>query len=227
MNIAIIVAAGRGMRVGGERPKQFRELAGMPLIVRALLCFEESTTIDETIAVVPAAETAGFLGFAGRYKLSKLTHVVSGGQTRTESVWRGLQAVRAATAEVVAIHDGVRPFVKAEEIDACVRAAQDCGAAILAVSATDTIKEIRDGKIVRTLKREDLRHALTPQCFQYELLRRAYEHALAAQMDATDDSALVEQLGASVAIVEGSARNIKITRPEDFALAEMILKQGQ
>lgn len=225
MNVAIIAAAGRGTRMGGERVKQFLELGGTPIIIHTLRRFEQCSTIGEIVVVVPSDEVAGFLALAGRHKLGKLARVVPGGQTRTETVWRGLQAVRPATANIVAVHDGVRPFVTSEEIDRTVRAAEETGAAILAVPATDTIKEVSGGNVRRTLPRSEAWHAQTPQCFRYELLRRAHEQARANNTDATDDSALVEQLGATVAVVEGSARNVKITRPEDLALAETFLKQ--
>jgi 2-C-methyl-D-erythritol 4-phosphate cytidylyltransferase len=150
---------------------------------------------------------------------------VTGGATRAESVWRGLQAIRPATAEIVAVHDGVRPFVTPDEISRTVEAATAGGAAILTAPATDTIKEVENGEVRRTLARARLRHALTPQCFRYGLLRRAYEEAGELSADITDDSFLVERLGQSVSVVEGSARNIKITHREDIAVAEIFLKQ--
>jgi 2-C-methyl-D-erythritol 4-phosphate cytidylyltransferase len=225
MNVAIVAAAGQGTRAGGSRAKQFREISGTPIIIHTLRRFEQCAAIGEVLVVVPAGDVAGFLALVEEYGLRKVARVLAGGRTRTESIWRGLQAIRTATANVVAVHDGVRPFVTPEEIDAVVREAERSGAAILAARAVDTIKEVEDGRVVRTPQRARLWHALTPQCFHYELLRRAYEQALAENADATDDSALVERLGASVSVVEGSARNIKITRPEDIALAETILTQ--
>ncbi|HKR00547.1 MAG TPA: 2-C-methyl-D-erythritol 4-phosphate cytidylyltransferase [Pyrinomonadaceae bacterium] len=226
MNVAIIAAAGQGKRLGGGRAKQFLELAGVPVIIHTLEKFERCVLIQEVIVALPAAEAAGFLELAGKYGLRKLARVVPGGATRAESVWRGLQAVRAATAEVVAVHDGVRPFVTPEEIERTVLAAQTSGAAILAAPAVDTIKEVENERVVRTFERASLRRALTPQCFHYALLRRAYEQSPEKVACATDDSSLVEALGAKVTIVEGDARNIKITRPEDIALGEILLKQN-
>jgi 2-C-methyl-D-erythritol 4-phosphate cytidylyltransferase len=223
MNVAIIAAAGQGIRMAGTRPKQFLELAGTPIIFHTLQAFEQCDSIQEIIVVISAAEAAGFLSLAGKRELRKLTKVVSGGATRAESVLRGLQAVREATVEVVAVHDAVRPFVTPDEIARTVAAAQAKGAAILVSCPVDTVKEIRDGAVVKTLRRDDLRNALTPQCFQYKLLRRAYEQADVFDPDLTDESSLVERLGERVAIVEGSARNIKITRPEDLVLAERLL----
>ena len=226
MNIAIIVAAGRGTRAGGGQPKQFRALAGIPLLIHTLRRFEESTEIDEIVVVAPVDETTFHLQ-ANHWGLKKLTRVVEGDATRSGSVWRGLESLNAATTGIVAVHDGVRPFVTPEEIDRTVRAAGESGAAVLCAPVVDTIKVVEGERIARTLPRETLRRALTPQCFRYELLRRAYERARAEQIEATDDSMLVELLGAQVVVVEGNARNIKITRPEDFALAEILLKESE
>jgi 2-C-methyl-D-erythritol 4-phosphate cytidylyltransferase len=225
MNVAIIAAAGQGTRLGAKRAKQFLELDGVPVIIHTLRRFEQCASVDEVIVVLPAPDVAGFLAMAGRYNLRKLARVVAGGQTRAESVWRGLQSVRAATAGIIAVHDGVRPFVAPDEISRVVAAAETHGAAILAAPAIDTIKEVSGGCVRRTLARENLRRALTPQCFRYALLREAYERARSLGANVTDDSWLVEQLGVRVVVVEGDARNIKITRPEDLAFAEILLKQ--
>ena len=228
MNTAIIAAAGSGSRMVSARPKQFLELAGKPIIFHTLVPFEECDIINEVIVVLPAEESAGFLSMAGKLGLRKLTKVVPGGITRADSVRRGLQALRSATAEIVAIHDGVRPFVTVAEIEATVVAAKAFGAAILVAPAIDTIKEVDEsGVIVQSLDRKRLRHALTPQCFRYELLRRAFEGIDVNDPSITDESYLVEQLGQPVSVVEGSARNMKITTTADLALAEAYLKAGR
>jgi 2-C-methyl-D-erythritol 4-phosphate cytidylyltransferase len=224
MNVAIIAAAGQGRRLGGKRAKQFLELAGVPVIIHTLRRFEQCASIHEVVVVLPQADTAGFLALAGRYGLSKLARVVTGGRTRAESVWRGLQTIRPQTAEIVAVHDGVRPFVTPAEIGMVIEAAQAEGASVLVAPVVDTIKEVRGREIIRTVERATLRRALTPQCFRYHILRRAYEQARDLGADATDDSLLVERLGVHVHLVEGDARNIKITRPEDIAIAEILLK---
>jgi 2-C-methyl-D-erythritol 4-phosphate cytidylyltransferase len=225
MNVAIIAAAGQGTRMGEARAKQFLELQGTPIIIHTLRRFEQCADIHEVFVVLPAADAPSFLTLAAKYDLRKLTRVVTGGATRAESVWRGLQAIRPATAEVVAVHDGVRPFVTPEEISRTIEAARAGGAAILTATATDTIKEVENAEVRRTLARARARHALTPQCFRYSLLRRAYEEAGELSADITDDSFLVERLGQSVSVVEGNARNIKITRREDIALAEILLRE--
>ena len=222
MNIAIIAAAGAGTRMASDRPKQFLQLAGRPVIFHTLKVFEECDSIDEVIVVLPAAESAGFLSLAGKYGVRKVVRVIPGGVTRADSVKRGLMAIRSATAEIVAVHDGVRPFVTVDEINSTVAAARADGAAILVAPVTDTIKEVSGASVLRTLDRGVLRRALTPQCFRYELLREAYEHADVNDPSLTDESALVEKLGRPVSIVEGSARNIKITTAEDLIIAEAI-----
>jgi len=226
MNIAIIAAAGAGTRMASDRPKQFLLLAGTPVIIHTLKVFDECESIHEVIVVLPAAESAGFLSLAGKFGLRKVARVVPGGATRADSVKRGLTAIRAATAEIVAVHDGVRPFVTTEEIDAVVTAAQADGAAILVAPVTDTIKQISDGRVVRSLDRGELRRALTPQCFRYDVLRDAFANADVNDPSLTDESALVERLGHAISVIEGNARNIKITTVEDLAIAEAMLCYG-
>jgi 2-C-methyl-D-erythritol 4-phosphate cytidylyltransferase len=225
MNVAIIAAAGQGTRMGGNRAKQFLELAGTPIIIHTLRSFERCESIQEIILVLPSQDTAGFLAIAGKYRLPKLSKIVPGGTTRAESVLKGLLAVRSATVEIVAVHDGVRPFVSAEEIARTVKAAELNQAAILGAAVTDTIKEVSNGVVVKTLSRMALRRALTPQCFRFELLRRAYEQVDVLDPELTDESALVERLGVKVTIVEGSSRNLKITNQEDLVLGEALLKE--
>jgi 2-C-methyl-D-erythritol 4-phosphate cytidylyltransferase len=220
MNVAIVVAAGKGTRLGGDRPKQFLELGGIPIIIHTLRQFERSLEIDEVIAVLPPDEADTFLSFAGAFDLRKLARAVPGGAKRAQSVLAGLSSIKEA--EVVAVHDGVRPFVTAAEIDRVVQAASSHGAAILTAPVADTIKEINDNQVLRTLPRATLRRALTPQCFRFEILKQAYDGLAEAEsegIEVTDDSLLVERLGISVIAVEGSARNIKITHEEDLVLA--------
>lgn len=211
--------------MGGKRAKQFLELAGIPIIFHTLRRFEECEAIQEIILVLPTSDAAGFLALAPGQGIRKLTRVVPGGDTRAESVLRGLQAVRTATVEIVAVHDGVRPFVTCDEIDKTVAAAKEHGAAVLVGSVTDTIKEVDGDLIVRTLNRSVLRRALTPQCFRYELLRRAYQQVDFSDPELTDESVLVERLGQKIKVVEGSSRNIKITRREDLAIGEVMLRE--
>lgn len=226
MNIAIIAAAGTGSRMASDRPKQFLHLAGTPIIFHTLKPFEQCDSIQEVIVVLPAEESAAFLALAGKHGLRKLSRVVPGGTTRADSVKRGFGAIRSTTAGIVAVHDGVRPFVTVEEIENVVAAAESDGAAILVAPVTDTIKQVSENSVLQTLERRELRRALTPQCFRYELLRKAYEHVDVNDPSLTDESALVEKIGAPVTIVEGSSRNIKITGPQDLLIAETFVKAG-
>ncbi len=224
MNVAIIAAAGQGSRIGGDRAKQFLELDGIPVIVHTVRRFEACAAIDEVIVVLPAEETAGFLSLAKGFGLRKVSRVVAGGATRAESVRRGLEVVPEGT-EIVAVHDGVRPLVTPDEIARTMDSARAGGAAILVAPVTDTIKEVSGGRIVGTPPRAKLRRALTPQCFRYDILKQAYDHLDRFEGEITDDSTLVERLGAPITLVDGDSRNIKITRPEDIAVAEALLKQ--
>ena len=212
--------------MASDRPKQFLLLAGRPLIFHTLQPFEECESIHEVIVVLPAEESAGFLSLVGEYGLRKVTRVVPGGATRADSVKRGLMAIRSATAEIVVVHDGVRPFVTVEEIESTIAAAKTDGAAILVAPVTDTVKQVSGERVVKSINRVELRRALTPQSFQYELLREAYQRVDVNDPSLTDESTLVEQLGKPVAVVEGSARNIKITTPADLVIANALLKQS-
>jgi 2-C-methyl-D-erythritol 4-phosphate cytidylyltransferase len=225
MNVAIVVAGGKGLRFGGDRPKQFLEVNGSPIIIHTLRQFDRCREIGSVIVVLPAEETAGFQSLREKFALQKVTRIVGGGATRAQSVKLGLATID--DADVVAVHDGVRPLVTPDDIDRVVKAASDSGAAILVARVSDTIKDVRSDLVVRTLPRVNLRRALTPQCFRMDLLRRAYEQLEeleASAIEVTDDSFLVERLGVEVFTVEGSASNIKITREEDLAFAEAILR---
>src|SRR4030095_1645344 len=153
--------------------------------------------------------------------------VVAGGATRAQSVANGLATIDEA--EVVAVHDGVRPLVTPDEIDLTVRAAVQSGAAILAATVPDTIKEVAGARVMHTLPRANLRRALTPQCFRLDILRRAYRELSeieSAGIEVSDDSFLVERLGVEVVAIEGSARNIKITTEEDLLFAAAVLRSS-
>jgi 2-C-methyl-D-erythritol 4-phosphate cytidylyltransferase len=198
----------------------------MPIVFHTLKRFEECDSIHEVIVVLPATESANFLSLTERFGLRKLAKVVPGGPTRADSVKRGLMSIRSATAEIVAVHDGVRPFVTVEEIRETIVAAERHGAAILVAPVTDTIKEVTDQAVVCTVNRERLRRALTPQCFRYDLLRKAYENVDVTDASLTDECSLVEKLGERVVVIEGNARNIKITTQADLTMAESIMREG-
>ncbi len=224
MNTAIIVAAGSGKRFGSEKPKQFLEIGGKPVLIHTLEKFEKCPLIDEVILVIASNQLTNYRDIATKFRPRKVSKIVFGGKTRAESVLKGFSVIESATAEIVAVHDGARPFVTEAEITATIEKAMETGAACLVAPVTDTIKEVADGKILGTIERTNLRRALTPQAFHFEILRNAFFGADLSE-SATDESFLVEKLGFKIAIVEGSAKNIKITTREDFAVAENFLKE--
>ncbi len=221
MNAAIIVAAGSGQRFGGDVPKQFLEISGKPLLIHTLERFENCAAIDEIVLVLSSDQMTRFLKIAEKFKIKKLEKIISGGKTRAESVFQGIKAIEKA--EVIAVHDGARPLVICEEITQTIEKARETGAACLVGKVTDTIKEISGERILKTIDREHLRRALTPQCFRFDILKKAFENADLSE-SATDECFLVEKLGYEIAFVEGSAGNIKVTTKEDFDLAELYLK---
>ena len=215
---AIIVAAGTGSRFKSETPKQFLHLAGKPVVVRAIERFAAAPSVESIIVVL----SSQYVTELGGVDVAKPIRVVTGGATRAESVANGLAAVEDGV-ELVAVHDGARPFVSVDEIERTISKAIEFGAACLVGSVTDTIKTVRGDEIAGTLDRDKLRRALTPQVFRVEVLRKAF--ADAELTDAiTDECYLVEKLGHPIAFVEGSSRNIKITHAEDLALAESLLE---
>ena len=159
-----------------------------------------------------------------KFRISKVSKIVVGGNSRQQSVWNGLKNMPPETT-LVAIHDGVRPFVTSEEISRVITAAEEEGAAILAVPVKDTVKIVRSGKIESTPDRERIWLAQTPQVFRKEIIINAYRLAMEKKFSGTEDASLVEKLGVSVSIVKGSYSNIKITTPEDLDFAEIILQK--
>ena len=229
--VAIIPAAGKGARVGASLPKQFIEIAGASILIHTLRKFDQCDAIDEICVALPATRVAGFENEARLHGIEKRLRIVEGGAERSDSILNALEAIALASStppDLVVVHDAVRPFVTPEEISTLIDRAQSRGAAILALAVTDTIKEVDAGTIVRTLDRTRIYRAQTPQAFRFELLReanqRAREHGLPPE-SLTDDALLVERLGVDVAIVEGSARNIKITTPDDLTFARRLLEE--
>lgn len=223
MNTAIIVAAGTGSRFAASQPKQFVEILGKPIIIHTLERFEACPAVDEIVLVLSLDGCREFANL-GHDGITKLRSVATGGKTRAESVRNGLNKVNAEIANVVAVHDGARPLVSVDEITRTIEKAAETGAACLVAEVTDTIKQIDGECITRTIDRERLRRALTPQAFRYDILKRAFGDADLSEA-ITDECYLVEKLGVNIAIVEGSSRNIKITRAEDLSLAETYLKR--
>lgn len=224
---AIIVAAGKGERLGTLLPKPFLPLAGTPLFIHTVRSVARSTLVKKIVVVIaPEREAlcADLLAMHGPSGPS--VALVHGGPERQDSVRLGLAALDA-DCEVVVIHDAARPFIAPEIIDRSVAVAAECGGALVAVPARDTLKRVdKNGLVVETVPRQDLWLAQTPQTFRVPLIRAAHTRALTEGVVATDDAALVEWAGGKVQVVLGDARNFKITTPEDLRLAEVMLQKG-
>jgi len=224
MNSAIIVAAGRGTRMGPGVDKLFLEVAGRPVVAHTLQRFGEAACIDEMVVVVREDMVSEFEDLVKALRLRKPHRVIVGGNQRQDSVWNGLQAV-SPQAEIVAIQDGARPCTPVDVIAATIAAARETGAAVAAQRVTDTIKESDDGRsIVRHLERSRLWSVQTPQTFRVEVIRRALTAVREKGLNVTDDTAACELIGQPVQLVETKAPNPKVTLPADLAYVGMLLR---
>lgn len=212
---AIIVAGGEGRRFGS--PKQFALIKGKAVLDWSVEKFESHALIREIVLVLP--DERGKEQYFSRYK--KVTAAVRGGARRQDSVWNGLSCLDRQGAEVILVHDAVRPLVRAEVITRVIQEAEKSGAAIPAIPVGETVKEAAGGRVVRTLEREKLFRVQTPQGFSYGLLVKAMRQAREEHFYGTDEATLVERIGGRVTIVEGDPLNIKITTPADLKIAEV------
>ncbi|MDZ7839056.1 MAG: 2-C-methyl-D-erythritol 4-phosphate cytidylyltransferase [Actinomycetota bacterium] len=233
MNVAIITAAGKGTRLKSNISKQFLNLYGKPIVAHTLETFQKASKIDQIYLVVPK----DYLDFCtkniiNKYKYSKIIKVVLGGSTRQQSVYRALKSLPQTTS-IVSVHDGVRPLVTADEVDKIVTSLQssnqedpDIQGVIMAAPAYETIKKIKDNDIIeKTIQRDLVWHAQTPQVFFYRTLMAAHKQAIESKFTGTDDAGLVELVGYKVKIFRGRHENIKITTPTDLFLAELIMSR--
>lgn len=219
----IIVAAGRGSRMGTAESKQYLQVGQKPILVHTLQLFQNIEEVDEIVLVVGADDVTRCNGYVADYGLTKVTQVLAGGAERQDSVRAGLRALQPGT-EWVMVHDGVRPFAKKEHMFACLAKTKETGAAVLAVPVKDTIKVVDSDKHIQsTPDRRSLWAIQTPQAFRLALLLEAHERAEREGFLGTDDAMLVERLGVKVSVVESDYYNIKITTPEDLPWAEWIV----
>lgn len=211
---AILLAAGRGERLGSDVPKAFVELGGRPLLAHSLDVLRGSPSIEDLVVVAPPGwedRTREIVGDAA---------VVTGGATRTRSVSQGIAALAdRGGLDAVVCHDAARPLASPQLLAAVLGALGPAEGAVPAVPVGDTLKRVVDGRVSETLSRDGIVAVQTPQAFRWEALRRAHQEAERDGADATDDAALLERIGLEVAVVPGEPRNIKITRPEDLELA--------
>ena len=220
---AVIVAAGSASRMGGI-DKVMAPLAGEPMIVRTVRTFQESDVIRQIVIVTRPDLILPITELCRNF--NKVRMVVAGGNSRQESVERGLSAL-SADMKLVAVHDGARPLISWQVIDRTVRAANSYGAAAPAIPVKDTIKVVNGGIIASTPDRSTLQAVQTPQVFDLDLLKGALKKAKADGAALTDDCSAVERLGMSVKLVEGDERNIKVTTPLDLKIAELFLEEMQ
>jgi 2-C-methyl-D-erythritol 4-phosphate cytidylyltransferase len=220
---AVVPAGGAGRRMGrdGVR-KQYLELDGEPILLRALRPLVEHPSIEWVVVALPAEDADD-----PPFPLPDGVRAVAGGAERGDSVRRGLAAVPEA-ADVVLIHDGARPLLTTDVVSRTLAAVSADAGAIAALPVADTLKRVdEDGAIAGTVDRRGLWRAQTPQAFPRRLIVEAYERAAAERIEATDDAALVERFGGRVVVVVGDARNLKVTRPEDLPMAELLLRAAR
>ena len=223
--VAIITAAGQGVRMAADLPKVLMSLGERPMLAQTLLAFEKADHIARVI-VVTAKELLGPVAqdVVDAHGLHKVQKIVPGGAARQESVYAGLQAIDGA-CQLVAIHDGARPLITADLIDLTVERAAQYGAAALAVRPKDTLRRGESDHFLATLDRERIWQMQTPQVFSHDMILSAHQQAVSNGFLGTDDVSLVEAIGERVYVVEGRYENLKVTTPEDLVFAEAILKR--
>jgi 2-C-methyl-D-erythritol 4-phosphate cytidylyltransferase len=212
--------------MGPNVDKLFLELNGHPVVSYTWRQFEQAVEIDEIVLVVREGMQQAFTELAGRYGFKKRFKIVAGGKERQHSVWNGLEALDGS-AEIVAIQDGARPCTAPDVIAATIVGAREVGAAVAAQAVTDTVKESSDGHLVeRTLDRSRLWTVQTPQTFRVEIIRRALAEVLRKGLVVTDDTAACELIGQPIKLVVSNLPNPKVTRREDLAYVEVLLRNG-
>lgn len=220
----VMVAAGKGIRMGPGVDKLFLEVAGLPIVGHTWKRFDAIGEVDEIILVVREGLEENFRQLARRLGVSKPFQLVMGGAERQDSVWNGLEAVAGGT-EIVVIQDAARPCTSCAVVLATIEAARECGAAVAAQRVTDTIKESADGTWVeRTMDRSRLWSVQTPQTFRLEVIRQALREVRARGLTVTDDTAACELIGQKVRLVESREPNPKVTAPADLPFVEVLIK---
>lgn len=225
MNTAIVLAAGKGSRMKAGINKQFLQLGNRPVLAYALQNFQDCDAVEEII-VMTAAEEIEYVQseIVQKYGFSKVRKIIAGGAERQQSAYKGIMAAHQ-DSEIILLHDGARPFVTRQTILACINQAREYGAVSAGMPSKDTIKLVNKEHIVTaTPPRDGVWITQTPQAFQREVIIKAHQIAAAEALIATDDAMLVEAMGHPVKMVAGAYENMKITTPEDIALAEQLLK---
>lgn len=224
----IIAAAGMSNRMGSKINKQFIAIDNKPILAHTLEKFDKCKYIDEIIVVSKEEEVEYCRKeIVKKYGFKKVTNIVRGGKERQDSIYNGIMALNEK-ADIVLTHDGARPFVRGESIEAGIIGVIEYGACVIGVPVKDTIKVIDSNNSVHhTPKRDLLWAAQTPQCFWTHLLKEGYEYAIEEGIIGTDDSSLVERIGHPIKMIMGSFDNIKITTPEDLVIADSFVKDRE
>lgn len=222
---AIVAAGGTGVRMGGRVPKQYLPLGGVPLLVHTLRALARAPSVLAIVVAAPGDRVQSTLAVLRRHRVPKLSGVVAGGAERQESVWLALQAVPPESRWIV-VHDAARPFIDAALVDRVLAAAARSGAATCGLPVRETVKRVRQSMVEATLDREGLWLIQTPQAFGRTVLEEAHEKARRDGYSGTDDAVLVERLGGRVAVVPGSAWNLKITTPADLETARLWMRRA-
>ena len=217
MDYVIIVAGGKGLRMGGDIPKQFLPVNGKPVLMRTIERFRDYSPDLGIILVLPRAQQEYWRELCREHGFQVPYTIADGGGTRFHSVRNGLRLIPDAERGVVGVHDGVRPFVSTEVIDRCYEVARKSGAAIPVTPVVETLRYVAGSEAGRNVARSDYRLVQTPQTFDIQLLKRAYAQEYTEAF--TDDASVVEAVGVSVEMVEGNRENIKITTPFDITVA--------
>lgn len=220
MDYVIIVAGGKGLRMGGEIPKQFLPIGGKPVLMRTIERFHEYDPALKIILVLPKDQQEVWQELCQKHDFKIMHQVADGGGTRFQSSKNGLAHIPDDNEGVVAIHDGVRPFVSTDVIERCFDAARDDYAAIPVMPVTDTLRYIDRGHGHNVL-RDHFRSVQTPQCFDISLAKQAFDQPYRETF--TDDASVIESLGCQVTMVEGNRQNIKLTTPFDMKVAELLM----
>ena len=221
MDYIIIVAGGKGLRMGSDIPKQFLPVCNLPVLMRTILRFREYSADINIILVLPKSQQDYWHSLCKEYQFDERYSIADGGETRFHSVSNGLSLIPDNAEGVVGVHDGVRPFPSIDVIARCYETARHQGAVIPVIPVVETVRHL-EGDNSKTVSRDEYRLVQTPQTFDIQLLKRAYRQPFTPMF--TDDASVVEALGDTITLVEGNRENIKITTPFDLKIAEAILR---
>jgi 2-C-methyl-D-erythritol 4-phosphate cytidylyltransferase len=221
MDYIIIVAGGKGLRMGGDIPKQFLPVGGIPVLMRTMMRFHEYSPELQIILVLPKTQQEYWNSLCRQHQFNIPYMLADGGKTRFHSVQNGLALVPDDTDGVVGVHDGVRPFVSVETIARCYDEARQSGAVVPVIPVVETVRHLDADGVSHTVPRDEYRLVQTPQCFSIQLLKAANEQPYNDGF--TDDASVVESFGHEIRLVEGNRENIKLTTPGDMKMAEMLI----